>query len=182
MMMAERFRQLLDGIGRVGVDFPVSGLVHPPRRLHHLRGAFELRHQAPDGRGGRLGPHACSSRTSAPGTMVRISKMEMTGMKRMNRKKSVKKRPRVPTYVDQSQKVGWYMPHDEGRKSRCRLVTTITKRSSHMPTLTNMATMNRPTTPVRTILIQMNWGATMLQTTSAAEQCQEGQNWRLWMA
>ena len=28
------------------------------------------------------------------------------------------------------------MPHDEGRKSRCRLVTTMTKRSSHMPTFT----------------------------------------------
>ena len=28
------------------------------------------------------------------------------------------------------------MPHDDGRKSRCRLVTMMTKRSSHMPTLT----------------------------------------------
>ena len=28
------------------------------------------------------------------------------------------------------------MPHDDGRKSRCRLVTTMTNRSSHMPMLT----------------------------------------------
>ena len=35
------------------------------------------------------------------------------------------------------------MPHDDGRKSRCRLVTTITKRSSHMPIDTMIDTMNR---------------------------------------
>ena len=44
--------------------------------------------------------------------------------------------------MDQSQKVGWYMPHDEGRKSRCRLSTMITKRSSHMPTFTMSEMMN----------------------------------------
>ena len=30
------------------------------------------------------------------------------------------------------------MPHAAGRKSRCRLVTTITYRSSHIPTLTTI--------------------------------------------
>src|ERR1700704_4424453 len=96
MMMAEGLRQLLDRVGRVGVDLLVAGLVNAPRRLHHLRRPFELRHQPPEGRGGGGAGHACSSRTSAPGTMVRISKMEMTGMKRTKRKKRVKKRPMVP--------------------------------------------------------------------------------------
>src|SRR6266851_904648 len=97
MRMAERLRQLLDGIGRVGVHLAVTGLVRLPGRLHHLRRAFELRHEPPDGRDGRLARHdAVSSRTWAPGTMVRISKMEMTGMKRMKRRNRVKNRPRVP--------------------------------------------------------------------------------------
>src|SRR5712691_11659299 len=98
MRMAERLRELLDGVGRVGVHLAVAGLVRLPGRLHDLRRAFELRHEAPDGRGGgRLARHdACSSRTSAPGTMVRISKIEMTGMKRMKSRKSVKNRPSVP--------------------------------------------------------------------------------------
>ena len=39
-------------------------------------------------------------------------------MKRNSRKK---KRPMVPKNIEQSQIVGEYMPHDEGRKSRCRL-------------------------------------------------------------
>ena len=49
----------------------------------------------------------------------------------------------VPRKVDMSQNVRWYMPHDDGRKSRCRLVTMMTKRSSHMPTLTTIEMTNR---------------------------------------
>ena len=54
----------------------------------------------------------------------------------MKRKMSDRKSPIVPTNVATSQRDPWYMPHDDGKKSRWRLVTTITKRSSHMPTLT----------------------------------------------
>ena len=71
----------------------------------------------------------------------------------MNRNSRQKNSPIVPMNVAQSQIVGWYMPHDDGRKSRCRLVTTITKRSSHMPMLTTMR--DRRTAPaafVRTLL------------------------------
>ena len=48
-------------------------------------------------------------------------------------------------YIPQSQRVPWYMPHDDGRKSRCSDVGMMTKRSSHMPTLTNIAVMKSPT-------------------------------------
>ena len=66
-----------------------------------------------------------SSSTFASGSIVRISKIEIIGRKRRNRNSSVRNSPIVPTNVDQSQNVGAHMPHDEGRKSRCRLVTMI---------------------------------------------------------
>src|SRR5919199_612034 len=81
-----------------------------------------------------------SSFTAACGRIVRISKMEMTGRKRMNKNKSVKNKPMVPKNIEKSKIVGRYMPHEEGTKSRCRLVTMMTNRSNHMPTLTNIAT------------------------------------------
>ena len=99
--------------------------------------------------------------------MVRISKIEMTGMKRTNRKNRVKKRPMVPMNVDQSHIVGWYMPHDEGRKSRCSEVTMMTNRSSHIPTFVNIAQMNRATALVRTFLIHRNCGEITLHTMRA---------------
>ena len=44
----------------------------------------------------------------------------------MNRKTSARKRPIVPANVMMSHLVPWYMPQEEGTKSRCRLTTTIT--------------------------------------------------------
>ena len=41
------------------------------------------------------------------------------------------------------------MPQADGVKSRCRLVTTMTKRSTHMPMLTASATKNRAMVLVR---------------------------------
>ena len=73
----------------------------------------------------------------------------------------------VPMNVDQSQNVGRYMPHDDGRKSRCRLVTTITNRSSHMPTFTISEMTNRAGTLVRTRLNQSACGVITLQKISA---------------
>ena len=50
------------------------------------------------------------------------------------------------------------MPHDDGRKSRCRLVTMMTKRSSHMPMLTTSEIMNSSGTFVRTRLNHSSCG------------------------
>src|SRR5262245_34009089 len=68
--------------------------------------------------------------------------------------------------VDQSQNVGWYIPHDDGRKSRCRLVTMMTNRSSHMPTLMISDRMKSPTTLVRTRFSHNNCGMITLQRRS----------------
>ena len=57
------------------------------------------------------------------------------------------------------------MPHDEGRKSRCRLVTIITKRSSHMPTLTNMATIHTASGELRTFFIHTTCGTISIRNT-----------------
>ncbi len=59
------------------------------------------------------------------------------------------------------------MPQDEGRKSRCRLVTTMTKRSSHMPTLTNMAMIQASTGEVRKRFIQRSCTTSTLVRISA---------------
>src|SRR5689334_19722803 len=92
--------------------------------------------------------------------------MEIIGRNRTKRKNIIVKKPIVPMYVIQSHFVPKYIPHDEGRKSRCRLVTTITKRSSHMPTLTTIATRKRPSVLVRTRLIHSHCGVMMLQKIS----------------
>src|SRR4029079_10852632 len=47
-----------------------------------------------------------------------------------------------PMYSDQSHIDGAYIAHDDGRKSRCRLVTMMTNRSSHMPILTMIEITN----------------------------------------
>ncbi len=55
------------------------------------------------------------------------------------------------------------MPHELGMKSRCRLVGMMMKRSSHMPTLTNMQTMKSGIIFVRNVLNQSSCGTTPLQ-------------------
>src|SRR5690606_9101888 len=99
--------------------------------------------------------------------IVRISNIEIMGTTRRNRNISQTNRPIVPTYVIQSQIVPEYMLQDEGRKSRERLVTTITYRSSHIPMLTTMAMANSRPMFVRTFLNQSSWGTTPLQKISA---------------
>ena len=84
----------------------------------------------------------------------------------MNRNMSARKSPIVPTNVAQSQIVGKYIPQDEGRKSRWRLVTTMTNRSSHIPIDTTTAIPNSTGGLVRTRLNQRSCGATMLQSIS----------------
>ena len=59
------------------------------------------------------------------------------------------------------------MPHDDGRKSRCSDAGMITKRSSHIPTLTNIATTNSQNGEVRKRLNHISCGARPLQIQSA---------------
>src|SRR4029077_12469244 len=80
-----------------------------------------------------------------------------------NRNSRDRNSPMVPMNVDQSQNVGAYIPQDEGRKSRCRLVTMMTNRSSHMPTFTMIEMTNSAGTLVRTRLNHRACGVAMLQ-------------------
>ena len=56
----------------------------------------------------------------------------MIGRNLTKRKMSVKKNPIVPKYIDQSNIDGEYIAHEDGRKSRWRLVTMMTNRSNHI--------------------------------------------------
>src|SRR5689334_17530999 len=76
----------------------------------------------------------------------------------MNRNCRVRKRPTLPSNVAQSQIVGTYMAQLEGTKSRCKLVTTMTNRSTHIPRFTERATRKRASSWVRTRLDQSNCG------------------------
>lgn len=85
----------------------------------------------------------------------------------MNRNSKARNRPIVPMYVAQSQTVPAYISHDDGRKSRCKLVTTMTKRSSHIPMFTIMAMTKSVGTLALTRLDQRNCGVTTLHRMSA---------------
>jgi hypothetical protein len=93
----------------------------------------------------------------ASGTIVRISKIAIAGRKRMNRKNSDRNRPIVPASMPKSHRVGAYMSHDEGRKSRCRLVTMMMNRSSHIPTFTRRESRNSRGMLSRTLRNQNSW-------------------------
>src|SRR6185436_12432322 len=90
--------------------------------------------------------YSAPSLTSACGKIVRISKIEITGKNRINRNNKLRKSPIVPRNIEKSQIVGLYIAHDDGRKSRCKLVTMITNRSSHIPTLTMIEIINSSAT------------------------------------
>ena len=81
-------------------------------RLHQRLRVVELRHQAVDMRRHQL--LRTSSSTFASGSIVRISKIEIIGRKRMNRNSSARNSPIVPTNVAQSQNVG--AVHAPGRR------------------------------------------------------------------
>ncbi|MND02642.1 hypothetical protein D3C83_221010 [compost metagenome] len=72
----------------------------------------------------------------------------------------------VPANMPKSHRVGSYMSHDEGRKSRCRLVTMMMKRSSHMPTLTNSDRTKSSGMLSRTLRNQNSWIITALMAMS----------------
>src|SRR5687767_14532821 len=81
----------------------------------------------------------------------------MIGRNRTNRKISEKKKPIVPINIDRSITVGEYIAHDDGRKSRFKLVTMITKRSSHIPRLTTSEIMNSQNGLSRNRLNHRSW-------------------------
>src|SRR5215217_3027591 len=91
--------------------------------------------------------------------------MEMMGSTRTKSRNRVKKRPNVPMKVPTSTIVGVYMDQLLGRKSRCRLVTMMTNRSNHMPTLMTNDSAKMATGDVRIFLNQNRCGDTTLHVT-----------------
>src|SRR5882724_9952012 len=159
MVRADGLSSLFQWIRGISIHLAVASVIRGLGRMHQVGGVLEFRHQSED----RFSGH---SFTFACGNSVRISKMEMAGMSRMNMKNSRVKNPMVPTKIARSHLVNQYMPHELGRKSRCRLITTITKRSSHIPALTTTATQNNFQGEERTLLNQRNWGIKILHRIS----------------
>src|SRR3954453_24163944 len=81
----------------------------------------------------------------------------MIGTNLTKRKISVKKNPSVPMNIVQSKIVGEYIAQDDGRKSCCKLVTMITKRSSHIPILTMIEMTKSQNSLSRKRLNHRNW-------------------------
>ena len=81
----------------------------------------------------------------------------------MNKRNSDRNRPNVPAKVTMSTHVGWNMPQLDGRKSRAMEVTMMTKRSNHMPILTNWQMMNTQIRFRRQKRNQKNCGEITLQ-------------------
>src|SRR5215216_6423206 len=129
-MDADRLRERLNRVGRVGVHAPVALFVSAVGGRHHVARIVELGHHAVRRQARRLSHAALSSLISASGTSVRISKIEITGRNLRKRSIRKKKNPIVPKNIVKSKMVGEYMPHDEGRKSRWRLIGMMMKRSS----------------------------------------------------
>ena len=137
----ERVVQLLDRERRVRVHAAIALVMRAVGRRDERGRIVELGHQA---------VHDDRVATSSPPFIDLRFRQDRRASRRSRSSAgsagtgtaATTNRPIVPTKVDQSQNVGAYMPHDEGRKSRCRLVTTMTKRSSHMPTFTTSAMMN----------------------------------------
>src|SRR5579864_1471635 len=119
MMQAEGFIHFFDGKRRVSLDLAISLGAHLAGSRGERGGVFELGHQTVD----RSFHFSTPSTTSACGSSVRTSKIEIMGSERMNRKNRKKNRPMVPTYVATSQIVGQYNAQEDGKKSRDRLTT-----------------------------------------------------------
>src|SRR5216684_1269046 len=142
-LQAERFRETFDGKGSIGIESAIAGFAGFFHGMNKLFGRRKLTHHTVDM--GALQMHYFSS-SEVSATSSRISAMEIAGRTRTNRKIRVTNMPMVPMNVAQSQNVGLYRPQAEGTKSRVRLMTTITKRSSHMPIFTTIDMINRTMT------------------------------------
>src|SRR4029077_5498157 len=93
VMETQGLVDLFDREGRIGFDLAISFFAHQASGRGESRGVFELGHQAVD----RCPHFSMPSATSASGSKVRTSKIEIMGRERMNRKKRKKNRPMVPT-------------------------------------------------------------------------------------
>src|SRR5688572_16798003 len=193
----DRLGQPFDGVGAVRVHARVPGAVRGLGGLDQRVGVVELGHdpvqrrvvpgrvRAADGVGVLHFAGAPSSRAqgvslvaSVSLTSSRISKIEIIGSTRMNRKNSAANRPIVPRNVDQSHSVGAYISHDDGRKSRCSDTTMIMNRSSHIPMLITTLIPNSIARFVRTALDHRSWGTTTLHANSSHVVHQYGPNSR----
>ena len=108
-LLPERFGELLDRERCERIHAPVAGFVCVAGRSDQSGRGVELGHQAVDWRAAWRCHHITrrsSSLTSASGSIVRISKIEIMGRKRMKRNNSVTKSPMEPIKVAQSQIVG----------------------------------------------------------------------------
>src|SRR5580698_8449658 len=98
---ADGFGKLFNRERAVGVDSAIAGCVRAACGVdQRLRGG-ELSHGAVDGK--RL---HCSGFTSASGSSVRISKIEIMGRMRTNRNMHIRNMPMVPKKVMKSQRAG----------------------------------------------------------------------------
>src|SRR5713101_4638045 len=163
-LQAQRLRETFDGKGGIGIETAIACLADFLHGMNELLGCLELTHHAVDM--GALQTHYFSS-SEVSATSSRISAMEIAGRTRTNRKIRVTNMPIVPMNVAQSQNVALYRPQAEGTKSRVRLMTTMTKRSSHMPIFTTIDMMKRTATLWRILYDQRSCGSRMLHIISA---------------
>src|ERR1051325_3300728 len=102
---SDRFRQAFYREGAVSVHVPVAFRVCPPRRENDLCRRIELRYQAVDrGSSGRWCHTSVSSGSRgtcgcASGNRCFISKTEIIGSTRMNKRNENVKKPSVPTKI-----------------------------------------------------------------------------------
>src|SRR5439155_3005785 len=166
--------QVFDGEGRVRIHFAITLRIGCFRGAQQVFVRFEFRSETK-----RLFlVHSviafCGSATSS-----RVSEMAIIGRKRMNKNSSVRNKPTLPNNVAQSQMVGKNIPHDDGTKSRCKLVMTITKRSSHIPRLMDNATRNSAMRLRRTRADQSACGISTFTSISSQKIQPYGPNARL---
>src|SRR6266849_2491282 len=167
----DRLGQTVDRKRRVRFEIGVAGLARAIGRIEQRLRIEELGDDAVRPFERLADRHHSSSSpcpaVCAAGSIVRISKMEIIGRNLMKRNSRKMNRPIEPMNIDQSHFVPWYMPQDDGRKSRLSEVGMITKRSSHMPTFTNIAVMKSTSVLVRNRFTHMSCGANPLQTIRA---------------
>src|SRR5271166_234314 len=94
LVEADCLTGFLDGKRTVGVDLAVTGRIGCLGCLDQFRRGVELRYQSVNGRCERWVTHFAF--TSASGSSVRISKIEMAGIMRMKISIAAVKKPRVP--------------------------------------------------------------------------------------
>src|SRR4029077_13169539 len=99
VMESDGLRQALNRKRTICVNLLVARFAGAICRVHQRVDGIKFRHDSVD-----LG--ALHSFTSASGSRVRISKIEIMGRMRTNRNMAARNMPMVPMYVIQSQRVG----------------------------------------------------------------------------